>query len=73
MENEHNSRNIVNDETINIRAEIEKYLIHWKWFVLGVFVALFVAFLNLRYSTPQYKASGVILIKDDKKLSLIHI
>ncbi|WP_299066028.1 polysaccharide biosynthesis tyrosine autokinase [uncultured Polaribacter sp.] len=54
-------------ETINIREEIEKYIYHWKWFVLGVFVSFLLAFLYLRYSTPEYSASASILIKDNQK------
>ena len=53
--------------TINIREELEKYLIHWKWFVIGMIVSLSVAFLYLRYSTPQYSASTSIMIKDNNK------
>ena len=66
MNNNYN-HNIEADDTLNIRVEIEKYLIHWKWFVLGIILALTVAFLYLRYKTPQYNVSAVILIKDDKK------
>jgi len=62
-----NTHDVDSDETINIRAEIEKYLIHWKWFVLGGILVLTLAFLYLRYATPQYNVSAVILIKDDKK------
>ena len=63
----YNSNHIDTDDTINIRAEIEKYLIHWKWFLLGAILALTSAFLYLRYMSPQYSATAVILIKDDKK------
>ncbi|WP_166385438.1 GumC family protein [Polaribacter sp. 11A2H] len=54
-------------ETLNIREELEKYLFHWKWFVFGGIISLIVAFLYLRYSTPQYTASTSILIKDNQK------
>ena len=54
-------------ETLNIREELEKYLFHWKWFVLGGIISLIVAFVYLRYSTPQYTASTSILIKDNQK------
>lgn len=62
-----NTNNIDVDETINIRAEIEKYLLHWKWFAIGILFSLIGAFLYLRYTTPQFSATAVILIKDDKK------
>ena len=67
MNSNYHPKNIETGETINIRAEIEKYLIHWKWFVLGGFLAISIAFLYLRYATSQFSASAVILIKDDKK------
>ena len=67
MNNNYKSNNLESDDTINFRAEIEKYLMHWKWFVLGGVLAMTAAFLYLRYSTQQYSVSAVILIKDDKK------
>ena len=54
------------NDTINIREELEKYLIHWKWFLLGISFFVGFAFLYLRYTTPQYKATASILIKDNK-------
>ena len=67
MNNEQYSPQIQDNDTINIRAELEKYLIHWKWFVLGIIISLSVAFLYLRYSTPKYDTTATILIKNDKK------
>ena len=26
-------------DTLNIREELEKYLIHWKWFFIGVILS----------------------------------
>ena len=54
-------------ETLNIREELEKYLFHWKWFVLGGIISLIIAFMYLRYSTAQYSASTSIMIKDNQK------
>ena len=51
----------------NIKEEVEKYLIHWKWFLVGLLLALSCAFLYLRYSIPKYKAVATILVKDDRK------
>ncbi|QTE22529.1 GumC family protein [Polaribacter cellanae] len=58
---------IEENDTINIREEIEKYALHWKWFVIGVILAIIGAFLYLRYTTPQYNASATIMIKDNQK------
>lgn len=49
---------------------LKNYLKHWKWFVLSVFICLTIAFIKLRYSTPQYKAVAKILVRDEKKGSL---
>ncbi len=51
----------------NIREQVEKYLVHWKWFVLAVFISLSVGFIYLRYATPLYRATTTILVKDEKK------
>ena len=67
MNQPYNSNNMDVDDTINIRAEIENYLMYWKWFVLGVFVSLVSAFLYLRYTPSQYSAKSVVLIKESKK------
>ncbi|MGB1284513.1 MAG: Wzz/FepE/Etk N-terminal domain-containing protein, partial [Polaribacter sp.] len=62
--------NIEESDNLNIREEIDKYLSHWKWFVLAVFLSLSVAYIYLRYTTPQYNATSLIMIKDNQKSSL---
>jgi tyrosine-protein kinase Etk/Wzc len=52
---------------VNLREQLDKYLIHWKWFILSVFLCLVLAFLYLRYTTPNYEATTSILVKDEKK------
>ncbi|MDT0647452.1 polysaccharide biosynthesis tyrosine autokinase [Zunongwangia sp. F260] len=51
---------------INIREELEKYLRYWPWFVGCVILALTIAFLNLRQTTPVYSTTASIIIKDGK-------
>jgi capsular exopolysaccharide synthesis family protein len=55
------------NEDFNIRETVEKYLNHWQWFALGAFLCLAIAYVYLRYATPQYQASTTILVKDEKK------
>jgi tyrosine-protein kinase Etk/Wzc len=55
------------EEEIHLRDILDKYLIHWQWFVFAVLVCLISAKVYLRYTTPQYQASTTILVKDDKK------
>ncbi len=65
MENSIHTENIEQD--FNIRAVVDQYAAHWRWFLLGVFISLSIAYVYLRYTTPQYKAATTILVKDDKK------
>ncbi|EAQ42167.1 polysaccharide biosynthesis tyrosine autokinase [Polaribacter sp. MED152] len=67
MQDNLNSFQNENEDTVNIREEVEKYLRYWRWFLLGAIVAIAVAFLYLRYSTPSYKVSSTIMIKDNQK------
>jgi tyrosine-protein kinase Etk/Wzc len=55
------------NEDFNIRETLEKYLSQWQWFALGAFLCLALAYVYLRYATPQYQASTTILVKDEKK------
>ena len=56
------------EESHSIRNELEKYLRHWKWFVLSVFLALILAFFYLRYATPKYEVKTTLLIKQDDNM-----
>lgn len=53
--------------SFDLRAELYKVLGYWKYFTLSVLIALIVAFLFLRYTTPIYEVSCTVLIKDDSK------
>jgi capsular exopolysaccharide synthesis family protein len=55
------------NEDFDLREAIERYLSHWQWFVLAVCLCITVAYVYLRYTTPQYQASTTILVKDEKK------
>jgi tyrosine-protein kinase Etk/Wzc len=64
---ENNMLNENSEQDFQIRAVVEQYVSHWKWFILGVCISLSIAYLYLRYTIPQYKASTTILMKDEKK------
>ena len=64
---ENNMLNENTEQDFNIRAIVDQYAAHWKWFVLAVFISLLTAYIYLRYTTPQYKAATTILVKDEKK------
>ncbi len=51
---------------IDIRELIDKYLRHWKWFVLAFILSILLAFYNLNFTRHIYQATGTIKIKDEK-------
>ena len=63
------SSNILDEKesVLNIREQLENYLMHWKWFLFCMIVSFFVSYVYLRYTVPQYKASSTILVKDERK------
>ena len=56
------------NEDFNLREQLDKYLVHWRWFLLSVFLGLVLSFLYLRYTVPSFEASTTILVKDEKKM-----
>lgn len=64
---EKNSSSEEFEQEFDLKAEIQKYIIHWKWFVVSVLIALCFAFFKVRYVVPVYNASSTILMKDAKK------
>src|SRR5690554_532657 len=58
------------ESTINLKEEILKYLIHWRWFVISVFLALICAVIYIRFTPKSYNIATKILIKDEKSNDL---
>jgi len=57
------------EEEIDLREELEKYLKYWPWFALTVFVCVLLAFTYLKITTPVYHTLASIIIKDEKAKS----
>lgn len=66
MSDLNNNNQLNKEELFDLRNELDKFVRHWKWFVLAVFLSVFVGFMYLRYTTPQYKVSSSLLIKDEE-------
>jgi tyrosine-protein kinase Etk/Wzc len=64
---ESNPSNENHNREFQLRNFIDHYLVHWKWFLIGAFISLTIAYIYLRYTTPQFKATATILVKDEKK------
>lgn len=58
------------DNVINLKEELFKYLVHWRWFILSVFLSLIAAFLYLKFTPKSYSIATKILIKDEKSSDL---
>ena len=55
------------EESIDITAELLKYIRFWPWFVLTAIFSLSSAFLILRYSDTIYNTQAKIKIIDDQE------
>lgn len=58
------NKKVDNKDLLNFFSNI---LVHWYWLTLSVVLCTFLAFTYLRYSIPQYKINGKLLVSDDKK------
>lgn len=58
------------ENTINLKEELLKYLIHWRWFVLSIFLAVVCAVLYIKFTPKSYNVATKILIKDEKSNDL---
>ncbi|WP_224483099.1 GumC family protein [Robertkochia aurantiaca] len=47
-------------EDLTFKKMVFRYLRQWKWFLLGIFISLLVAFIYLRYTTPLYQSTATI-------------
>lgn len=56
---------------LNLQELLKPYLRRWIWFVVSVAIILVLAAIYLRYTTPIYKTTSTVLIKDAKKASSI--
>jgi len=54
---------------INLKESISTYTKHWKWFILSAILALILAYVYIRYATPEYAAQAKIQIMEDKNSS----
>lgn len=55
------------EERFDLRLFFIKYLRYWYWFIISLVVSGAGSVLYLRYKTPIYQISSVLLIKDEKK------
>lgn len=61
------------EDNINIREELDKYLRYWPWFIISVILFICAAFIYLRYTPSSYQTTASILIKDENSSSMSQI
>lgn len=54
------------DGNIQLKVIIEKYLGHWKWFLIAAILAITIGYLFLNFERPQYEATSTIKIKNEQ-------
>ncbi|MBO0340540.1 GumC family protein [Flagellimonas profundi] len=55
----------MNNSDFDLKALINKYLKNWHWFAIAVVIALVLAFLKLRYTTPKYQLNAKIQVVEE--------
>ena len=61
------------EESIDIKGELLKYIRFWPWFVLTAIFSLSSAFLILRYSDTIYNTQAKIKIIDDQEAKSVEL
>ena len=57
----------IEEDNVDYKELLFRYIIHWPWFVASLLVCLIGAWGYLYFQTPVYQISASIMIKDDKK------
>ena len=66
MDNTTQSFTCKKQSEINIQEVLKPYFLNWYWFIISAFIALFLGFLFIEFSTPVYNVKSTVLIKDAK-------
>lgn len=69
MQQPNTSRSSQTREPKDLRAELEKYLRYWPWFIFSMLIAVVIANIYFRYTSNSYLTSASILIKDETNSS----
>ena len=59
------------EESLDIKAVLFRFLRYWYWFALTLVLALVGAYLFNKYAEPEYKASGTVLVTDDSQGNML--
>lgn len=59
------------ESNFDFKAEIYKYLSHWRWLLLGSLVGLLLAYLYTRYNTPEYRSEATMMVLDEQQSNIM--
>ena len=55
------------EESVDLKQEIKRYLRYWPWFVLAIAIALISAYTYLRYAPRIYQTTAKVKILDESE------
>lgn len=59
------------ESNLDLKAEIYKYLSHWRWLLLGSLVGLLLAYLYTRYNIPEYRSEATMMVLDEQQSNIM--
>ncbi|RED47081.1 capsular exopolysaccharide synthesis family protein [Winogradskyella eximia] len=62
-----NFKSFDDDNSIDLKQEVSKFLRYWPWFVLALFIALISAYVYLRFAPRIYQTSAKMKILDESE------
>ncbi|MBO3115793.1 polysaccharide biosynthesis tyrosine autokinase [Winogradskyella sp. DF17] len=57
----------IEDDSIDIKRKVQRYLNYWPWFLVAVVVALIAAYSYLRYAPRIYETTAKVKILDESE------
>jgi len=67
MDNSFNNFSLPEEDSIDIKQEIRRYIRYWPWFALTLTVALISAYMYLRYTPRVYQTYSKVKILDESE------
>lgn len=64
MENNQIKKDIRQEEPLNIRDLIFKFVVYWPWFVISAILLVVCAYIYLRFQEPVYNITSTVLVKE---------
>ena len=56
-------------ESFNLKKAISIYLKQWPWFLISLIICIALAYINLKFTIPQYAAVAKVMLLDDREAS----